>query len=294
MPRRTLLLSLVVSLLWGLNFAIQKIGLRHADPIFLSSVRLWGAGGVLIITAAVLRRRVMPTAAEMPGLVVLGLCTGAMGAFIYLSLARVDAGLGGMLLYTFPLITAGLAAFVLGERMTARSMAGAVLGFAGVALIAGRPEHSDPLGVLFMLCAATAWATGSVAYKRVAGDRDPLLYTAWSLLIGGATQSLVSLAVEGIPRVEPGWQLAWSYAYMTIPGLALAWWLWFTLLRSGQASRASALLFMTPAFGVLFGWLVLGEQVTGLQLAGGALIGMSIVLVAPVSSRAEEPESAST
>lgn len=283
---RALAISVMVSLLWGSNFVAQKVGLRHADPIFLSSVRLWGAGLLLVGVAIVAGRRALPRAGELPGIGVLGLLTGLMGAFLYLGLARVGAGLGSILLYTFPLITAVEAAVFLRERLTPRAVAGIATGFAGVALLAGHPGDATVLGIVFMLAAAASWATLSVAYKAIAGDpetarRDALLFAAWSLLGGAALQSSLSLLVEGTPRVEPTVALVWSYLYMTVPGLALTWALWYRLLRLGEASRASAMLFMTPAFGVLFGWWLLHETVTAAQLSGGALVGLSIVLVAP-------------
>jgi drug/metabolite transporter (DMT)-like permease len=299
--RRTLAVSVLVSLLWGSNFVAQKVGLRYAEPIFLSSVRQWGGGVLLVVVALIAGRRAFPRRDELPAIAWLGLFMGLTGGFLYLGLARLGAGLASILLYTFPLITALGAAVVLHERLDGRALAGIVAGFAGVAMLAGRLGAATGLGVVFTVAAAASWATTSVLYKAMAADpaaarRDALLFTAWSLLGGAVTQSVLSLAVEGLPRLEPTAGLLWSYLYMTIPGLAVPWALWYALLRWGDASRASAMLFMTPVFGVFFGWWLLGETVSAMQLIGGGLVAAAIVLVAPSSqpAPAETPAPTST
>jgi drug/metabolite transporter (DMT)-like permease len=289
--RRTLGVSVLVSLLWGSNFVAQKVGLRYAEPILLSAIRQWGGGLLLVVVALLTGRRSFPRREELPALAWLGLLMGLTGGFLYLGLARLGAGLASILLYTFPLITALEAAVVLHERLDRRAIAGIAVGFAGVGLLAGRLGDATGLGMVFIVAAAASWATTSVLYKAMAADpaaarRDALLFTAWSLLGGAVTQSALSLAVEGLPRLEPTTGLLWSYLYMTVPGLAVTWALWYALLRWGEASRASAMLFMTPVFGVFFGWWLLGETVTVVQLVGGALVAAAIVLVAPSSQPA--------
>src|SRR5438552_12571119 len=66
---------------------------------------------------------------------------------------------------------------------------------------------------------------------------------------------------------------------MTISGSAVAGNLWYSLHERWDAAVASAYMFMTPVFGVFFGWVVLSEHVTWTQLAGGALVAASIYLV---------------
>lgn len=280
MSRKHAALFVLLSAVWGTNFVAQKVALRHADPILLTAIRFWGAALMLGAWSVAAGRAPVPHRRDLPALVLVGVVgPGLHGTFLFLGLDRVTAGLASILLYTFPLFTAGLAALFLHERIDASRGTGILLGFLGVVLLSGRPVGGTLPGVLFLLVAAASWAAGSVVYKRVAPGPDVVVVTVWSLLSAAVFASAVSLAVEGIPRVEPRSELLWAYLYMTVPGMAGAWALWYFLLERGEAARASAFLFMTPAFGVLSGWVALSETVTWTQVAAGLLVAGGIYLV---------------
>ena len=281
MNRRHLALFVLLCALWGFSFVALKVALKHVDPIFLGAIRYW-LPGILVLGFCALRGHpVFPDRRTLPGIVLLGVVnTGLLTLFLNLGQKEISAALGSILLYTYPLMAAIVSPIFLGEHIDRWKVSGIALGFVGILLVAGIGGHASVSGVLFVLAGAASWAAGTVIFKKVVPGQDVYTLTAWNLLIGGGVfLQVVSAVIEGVPHAEFTTQVWLAYLYMTIPGMAVAGTLWYWLLDRGEAAVASAFMFMTPVFGVFFGWVVLGEDVTWMQLAGGALVAASIYLV---------------
>jgi drug/metabolite transporter (DMT)-like permease len=278
--RRNVLLFVLLCALFGFAFVTIKTGLRYADPIFLIAIRFWGAGAVLMLVAAVMRRSLRIERSDLPWIVLLGITnSGLVGLFLFLGTDLVSAGLSSILLYTYPLMAAGVAVAFLGEGMTWSRGFGLALGFAGIVLVANGSTSGSVLGVVYLLLAAANWAVGTVILKTKLERRDMLMVSIWSMIFGAALLQVLSALLEGVPNVEPATGFWLSFLYLAIPGMAVPGFLWYYLLDQGEATVASAYLFLTPLFGVFFGWLALDDAVTWVQLAGGALVGAGIYLV---------------
>jgi drug/metabolite transporter (DMT)-like permease len=238
----------------------------------------------------VIRRPLLPSRRDLPALALLGVVnTGLLTLFLNLGQKEISAALGSILLYTYPLMAAIVSPLFLGERVTRRTIAGIALGFVGILLVAGFGGHASGTGVADVLLAAASWAAGTVIFKKTIPGKDVFTVTAWQLLFGALFLSILSAAVEGAPHADFTAQVWLAFLWMTIPGMAVAGTLWYWLLERGDAAVASAYMFMTPVFGVFFGWAVLGEHVTWTQLGGGVLVAASIYLVNRTAQRAPEP-----
>ena len=280
MKRRDLALFVLLCAIWGLSFVALKVALRYADPIFLASLRFWIPAFLVGAWTAWRGRPVQPAPRDIPMLAVLGvLNTGLLAMLLTLGQVRISAGLASILLYTYPLMAAVVAALFLSERIDGLKAGGLGLGFAGIVLITGFGGHGSAVGIVLVLGAAASWAAGTVVFKRIIGRHDVFMLTAWQLGFGAAFLSLASLIAEGAPRIEFNGALVVSFLWMTIPGMAVAGTLWFWLLERGEAAVASAYMFMTPVFGVFFGWAILDEEITAATVAGGALVAVAIYLV---------------
>src|SRR5213593_4650347 len=116
--RRYLALFVALCALWGFSFVALKVALRHVDPIFLASIRFWLPGFLVLGFAAMIGRRVLPTREDLPGLAVLGVVnTGVLALFLNLGQKHISAGLGSVLLYTYPLMQAIVSPIFLNERI---------------------------------------------------------------------------------------------------------------------------------------------------------------------------------
>ena len=127
----------------------------------------------------------------------------------------------------------------------------------------------------------------TLVYKRLRTPED--LLAANTLQLGAASIALLPLAglLEGPLRLVPSAELTVSLAYLIGVMSLGASFLWFWLLRHGEASRVSAFYFLTPIFGLALGALLLGESVRPLDGLGLAAVATGIVLVQ--SARAGTP-----
>lgn len=287
MNRKHLALFVVLCALWGFSFVALKVALRHVDPIFLGSIRYWLPGFLVLGFCAVTGRPIRIPLRDLPGVSLLAVInTGLLTLFLNLGQKEISAALGSILLYTYPLMAAVVSPLFLGEHINRRKVVGIVVGFGGLVLVAGFGGHASGLGVTYVLAGAASWAAGTVIFKKIIRSHDVFTLTAWNLLIGGGLfLQIVSAVAEGWPHAEFTSQVWLAYLWMTIPGMAVAGTLWYWLLERGEAAVASAYMFMTPVFGVLSGWVALGEDLTWTQFAGGALVAASIYLV----NRTAEP-----
>ena len=289
MSRKHVSLFVLLCALWGFSFVALKVALRHVDPIFLASIRFWLPGFLVLAFCAITGRPLVPRRDRWAGVVLLGIVnTGVLAVFLNVGQKEISAALGSILLYTYPLMAAIVSPIFLGERIDRSKAAGIGAGFAGILLVAGFGGHGSPSGVADVLGAAACWAAGTVLFKKMIPGRDVYTVTAWQLIFGSAFLSIVSAAVEGAPHAQFTTQVWLAFIWMTIPGMAFAGTLWYWLLERGEAAVASAYMFMTPVFGVFFGWVVLSEHVSWSQLAGGGLVAVSIYLVNRTAQPATE------
>ena len=271
----------VLVLAWASTFAALKVGLEHCPPVLFAGMRcLLGAAAM---APAAWRSRV--TARRGPSwrtyAVLAGLNVVLFLGLQTLALLHLPSGTAAVLIYLQPVLVGLLAWPVLGERLTAAKLGGLLLGFAGVITVSASSLAADlPLeGVAAALLAALAWALGTVYVKR---NEDTVTHSgaiAVQFLIGGVVLTGLGLVVE-----DPG-DISWSpmlwvgLGYAGLVGVALAWALWFRLIRSGEASRAAAYIFFVPITALAIGVVLFGETLTPSMVVGALLVVAGIYLV---------------
>jgi len=188
-----------------------------------------------------------------------------------------------------PVLTAVLAARVLGERPTARQWLGLVLGVAGVALVVGPgildAGSSDPLpvaGVGACLVALVSGTLGTVYQKRH-GDGIPLV---WGTAVQYAAAAVILFAVAvATEDMTINWTgafvaaLAWLVLFLSIGAVLLL----LLLLRRGTAAGVSSLYYLVPPATAVEAYLLFGERVSALSLTGIGVtaLGVALVVVPP-------------
>jgi drug/metabolite transporter (DMT)-like permease len=205
----------------------------------------------------------------------LGACGYAVQAGCYFAaLQRIEASLLSLVLYTFPAIVA-VAAVALGrERMTGRRLTALALALGGLALVvAGAGTGAlDPLGVALGLGAAFTYSTYILVSDSVVGRMQPFVLSA--LVCTGATVS-VTAGSALLGQFRPGdvaisgwgW-LVCLVAISTVGAISL----FFAGLRRAGPTSASILATVEPIVTVLLAFLVFGETLGAVQIAGGTLV----------------------
>lgn len=274
-------LAVLFSLLWSSAFAVVKLALRDAPPLFLMASRFLVAGAVLLAFAR-LRGRPLPARGEWPLIVVLGV----LNYSLYLGLTatglrHVSAGMGAVLASLNPLLLAIVAPWALHERLTPLKIAGLLIGFASVTWVMWRRvgEDNRPEGIALITGAIICLVAATLIFKRMQGERDLVVLNGGQLLAAGIVLIVPSVAWEPLADVHltPTFLGAWLYLIVGVSWLGM--WTWFWLLRHGDATRASAYFFLNPIFGLFFGALLLGEPLGISDFAGTAAVAFGIYLV---------------
>ncbi|WKK17857.1 DMT family transporter [Achromobacter insolitus] len=268
--------------LWSSAFAAAKIAVRDCPPLTLLTIRFLIAGALMLGPAAASGRWKMPGGRDLVALILLGVLNNAL----YLGLSwsgmtTVSSAFTAVLISTNPLLIGVLAGPVLGERLGWRKLLGLCLGLAGVALVlrsrlSGMQE--DLHGTLLVTGGLVALVAGTLLYKRLKPTSGLWTSTGIQSLAGAAALLPFALMHESIGDARMTASLFWSMAYMIVAVSMGGYYLWFMILGRASATAASALHFLMPPLGLLFGWLVLGEHVSWLDLLGIVPIAFGIWL----------------
>lgn len=213
---------------------------------------------------------------ELRLLVVLALLNQV--GFVGLQIAGLDmigAGPTAAIIYVQPVLVVLLAAPLLGEALTHKRLAGAALGFAGVAIVSfHQASEANATGALLLLGAAISWAVGTIAASSA---RLPVLPAVTGQhLVAAPIMLVVAALTEHLPA--PSTRAASGVVFAGVAGSALGWLMRGRLLERGEAGAVTTRLFTVPILAALLGVVLLGEPVTLALAAGIVLVGAAVRL----------------
>ena len=276
-------LLLCMALIWGLNFAVVKFGVRTLAPLAFNGLRVALAAAALLAIAALTVRERWPSRRDtlrLLGLGVLGNCVYQI--FFIEGLALTRAGTAAIVLAASPAFIA-LAGRLRGtERIAPRGLGGIALSIAGVGLvIAGRtPGGEDTLlGALLVVLGCVCWATFTVFLQPFTHRVHGVQLAALTML-GGAVPLLL---VASPALAATDWGAAngatWgALVYSGIAALVIAYLIWYRGVRVLGPTRTAMYGNLQPVIALGFAWLTLGEVPTVVQVLGTAVIMSGIVL----------------
>jgi drug/metabolite transporter (DMT)-like permease len=278
-------------LLWASAFSVAKLAIADCPPLIVLTARFLLAGVVILGAAALFGVRLSLSRRELLLFALLGIANQAVYLGLsYVGIRSTSSGLAALVISANPVLTAVLAVAFLDERMTWRKAIGLLLGLGGVAFVvesrmAGGVDH--PIGVALLLAALVSLVAGTILYKKLAPSGGLWVGNGVQSLAAGLATLPFAFAFENVGDIVPSWRLAASLAYLALFVSIFAYLLWFHLLNVSGATAASSYHFMMPPLGMLFGWLLLGEQVALTDLIGIVPVALGIYLVTrPASSRA--------
>jgi probable blue pigment (indigoidine) exporter len=265
---------------WGSTYLVTTELLPADRPLLAATMRALPIGLLLVAVLGQLPQGIWWARTAILGTLNIGL----FFALLFVAAYRLPGGVAATMGAIQPLVVAGLAPAVLGERLTGIKLAAGVGGVAGVALLVLRSQAAlDPLGIAAALGGAAVMATGVVLTMRWGRPAPLPVFTAWQLAVGGLLLAPVALVVEG-PPPSLGIGHATGFAYLAIVGTALAYVLWFRGIERLGASAASFLALLSPVVATLLGIAVIGQTLTPLQ-AVGALLVLASVAAGQIRSR---------
>jgi len=283
---------LFVSLLWGSSFLFIKVAAQAFDPLGI-------AAGRVVVAAACLVPLVLARGAAWPRgvvswgkLVVLSL-VGQILPFLMLGFAghlttSVDMAL---MMGAAPLLTFFMGRFVPpAEPWSGWAALGLGVGFLGVAValsppiaVEGSVTPAEWVGRLCALLAAAGYAAGALVSRNLSREIGTTVVVTASMLVSMVLMSSAWLAMRGVPSWDaiaavPGTAAAALLALGLI-NTALAYLVYFRLIRTAGAAFAALNNYLVPVFGLVVGAVALGEPIGAEALIGLALVLGSIVLI---------------
>lgn len=282
MSLRDILLALLVVTVLGLSFIAIRWGVDEVPPLTLTALRYLAAA----VPAVFFVRRPQ---VKLPNLVGYGLAIG-VGQFGLLFVAidlGMPAGLSSLVIQLQVFFTIFLAFFLFGERPKRVQVAGALVAFAGIGVIGlERLEGAALLPLLMTIVAALFWGFGNMASKA-AGQIDMLGFVVWSSLVPPIPLLLGSYLLDGpdaftaIAAMSP--IAIGSVAFMAYGATLFGFGVWAMLLSRYPANVVAPFALLIPVAGMGSAALLLGEMVSGLEVAGSAvvLLGLAVNVFGP-------------
>jgi drug/metabolite transporter (DMT)-like permease len=270
-------------LLWSSAFAGAKLAIADCPPLIVLTARFLLAGAVTFGAAAIIGLPLRLSRRDFAIFSLLGIANQAVFLGLsYVGIRSTSSGLAALIISANPVLTAVLAVAFLNERMTWRKAAGLLLGIAGVAFVvegrlSGDVDH--PVGIALLVMSLVSLVGGTILYKKFAPKGDLWVGNGVQSLAAGLATLPFAFAFESVGDIVPSWRLVLSIAYLGLFVSVFAYLLWFHLLNVSGATAASSYHFLMPPLGMLFGWLVLGEQVALTDLVGIIPVAIGIYLV---------------
>jgi len=268
---------------WGSGFLATKIGLQHAAPFTFLSLRF--AFGLACLAPIVLatRPRWPSSGVELAHVIVAGLLMHAvhLGGSHYTQYLGMSAGVTALLLSVQPLLTALIAARWLHEKLGRRQWAGIALGLAGVTLVVWHKidVREATAGSLVAVLVSLAGVTAGTLYQR---RYCPLVDLRSSSFIQFAATLVVlpplAWSIEGA-HVHWSWSLMGAIVFLVIGASILAVNALHTLMRRGEATRVTSLLYLTPIFAVVLEAIMFHIVPSAVTMLGIVLTCAGVALV---------------
>jgi probable blue pigment (indigoidine) exporter len=260
---------------WGTTYVVTTELLPAGHPLFAGLMRALPAG---LLALAVTRQ--LPHGIWWWRALVLGaLNIGAFFPLLFLAAERLPGGVAATLGATQPIIVAFLAVAILRERLSAWRLSWGLVGVLGVGLVVLGPNAAlDATGIAAGLAGAAAMGLGVTLTKRWGRPEGvrPMAFAGWQLTAGGLVLLVPVSLTEGVPdHVDV--PAVGGYLWLGLVGGLLAYTLWFAGVRVLPVTATALLGLLSPLVAAVAGVVVLGQILTGPQLAGFGLALAALV-----------------
>lgn len=271
---------MVLGAIWGSSFVFTSLAAPVFGPVALVAFRVMVAAGLMFAYARLWGVEVhfRPYRRQF---VLLGALNGAIPfALIAYAQLTLPASFAAIMNSITPMFAAVLSVFFMSEPLTPRRMAGLMLGVIGVTLVVGwSPFGLTPptlLAIAAMMSASLFYALGTI-YARRAFSGVPTMTMAIGQQLG-AGAIMLPLAALSLPARMTTEALLAGLA-LAVLGTAVAYQLYFTLVRRVGPTNTATVTLIVPMFGVLWGVLLLSDPITLGTLVGFGAILTSLVLI---------------
>ena len=288
----------ILTLVWGCNWPVLKMGVMELSPLTFRALTLpFAAIGLLL--AAHLGSETLRIPREWWGRVAILALFNIAGwnGFVLFGVQQLPAGRSAILAYTMPVWATLISFAILREPLDRRKIIGLALGMLGMAVLLGddlRHVRDLSTGALMILCAAILWALGTVLLRKWKPPIPQNTLAGWMMLAGWLPIAVLAPFFDSHPVSYLGHLSAGTWfamLYNIFLAGTLAHWAWFTLARTLPVAVSSMSSLPVPVVGVFAGMLVLGERpgINEFIALGLVVLALVAVLLPPSSKKVAAP-----
>lgn len=267
-----LLLAILITAIWGVNFSVIKLGLHSVDPFILAGIRftLCAMPALFFMKKPDVPWRYIISyglvfGIGLWGLVNLGIKTG------------LSAGIASLLLQFSAFFTLLLGSLVFKESLSRYQIAGFAIACVGLLSIVFITDGSVTLsGMLLVLMGAIAWSIANIINKK-AGTRQVFAFLVWSSAFSPLPLFLLDWLVNGNSGYatlfnHTDFRALLSILFQVYPNTLFGYWVWNSLLKQYPVSTVAPLSLLVPVFGILGSVMIFGETITSVKILALLLI----------------------
>ena len=268
-------LTALAPMVWGSTYIVTSELLPPHRPFTAALIRVLPAGLLLVLAM----RRLPAQQHWLRLLILSALNIGAFQALLFVAAYRLPGGLAAVLGAIQPLMVMALAWWADGKSPARSTLAAAVAGVLGMALLLVSPQTVfEPIGIAAAFLGAACMASGVWLTRRWQLDLPVMALTGWQLLLGGLMLAPLAWWLDApLPSLSAAQGLA--YAYLCLAGALLAYALWFRGIARLPTVAVASLGLLSPLTAVVLGWALLGQSMTGMVLAGLVVVLVSVLAV---------------
>jgi drug/metabolite transporter (DMT)-like permease len=281
-PRQWLILALL-TVVWGLNWPIMKMGVTGFPPLTFRFICLLIGTPVLGLGLWAMKVPFQIPKRYWRELLVLAIFNMFIWhALIILAVQYLSSGRSAILGYTMPIFSAVLGALVFGDQLAKRAWGGVAAASLGVVLLLWHEMANlsgRPAGVLLALAAASTWALGTQLLRRTTMPVPTLAISFWMTFMTAGVITVLAFVFEREKWVQPSSSNWFAIGFNAVLVFGFAHAAWFYLARSLPPVASTLSVMLIPVLGVFSGALWLGEVLHWQDWAAVGLMMLSIAAV---------------
>ncbi len=280
--------AIVACLLWSTAFAGVKIALSYTTPFYLAGLRFVIAGIILVPFSKPGKVYFKKLWENRKLILILSILqTIVMYGLYFTGINFLPGYIAALIIGASPLVTALVTHFSLGDdKFSKDKLFAIILGMTGIVFIVfGRQAFESVqtvnlFGVFLLILSMVVSAFANIIVSRHKNDLNPVLLNSYQLTLGGFILILISLPLEGLPKIEWNFEFILALGWLSFISAA-AFSIWFSLLKKQgvKVSELNMWKFLIPVFGATFSWILLPEESpTFISIIGMLIITLSILI----------------
>lgn len=280
-----------VSIFWGTTYLAIRIGVEVLPPALFAGIRFFTAG-LVFIPILLMKGYSLPSKKDLIPISITGilLLTVANGTVVWAE-QWVPSSLAALIIASIPFFMVGMESLMPnGEKLSLKKVLGILIGFSGIFLLLwpdlkGSIDSAYLKGILGLVIAIIAWASGSIYSKYRDIQTSPFMSAAFQMLIAGGILTSIGAAKGEFSQFTFDPKGMAALVYLMIFGSLIGYSAYIYALAKLPAATVSTYAYINPVIAVILGWLVLSERLDWIVMLATVVILLGVLLVKTGASK---------